>query len=90
MSANSYADLRSHVGHRIECVVYGDENVAVECITCCEVLLDYEEDCEIDGKPMPEWLLNLCYKARDTYGCNWILLDPDAEPIPGLPTYEHP
>lgn len=49
----------------------------------------YEEDCEIDGKPMPEWLLNLCYKARDTYGCNWVLLDPDAEPIPDLPTYDH-
>ena len=49
----------------------------------------YEEDCEIDFKPMPKWLLNLCYKARDTYGCNWVLLDPDAEPIPGLPTYDH-
>jgi hypothetical protein len=43
MSVNSYADLRSHVGHKIECVVYGDEdNVAIECITCCEVLLDYD------------------------------------------------
>lgn len=50
----------------------------------------YEEDCEIDGKPMPKWLLNLCIKARDEYGCNWVLLDPDAECIPGLPTYDHP
>ena len=50
----------------------------------------YEEDCEMYGKNMPEWLLNLCFKARDTYGCNWVLLEPDAEPIPGLPTYEHP
>lgn len=50
----------------------------------------YEEDCSNSGKPMPEWLLNLCIKARDQYGCNWVLLDPDAECIPGLPAYEHP
>jgi len=49
----------------------------------------YEEDCEIDGKSMPEWLLNLCLVARDRYGCNWILFEPEAETIPGLPTYEH-
>lgn len=50
----------------------------------------YEEDCQIDGKPMPSWLLNLCIAARKTYGCNWVLLDPDGDVIPELPTYEHP
>jgi len=50
MSAASYAELRAHVGHRIECVVYGvdsagqPENVAVECIDCYEVILDYDRD----------------------------------------------
>lgn len=50
----------------------------------------YEEDCGNADKPMPKWLLDLCIQARDKYGCNWVLLDPDAECIPGLPTYDHP
>lgn len=51
----------------------------------------YDEDTEIDGRAMPPWLLNLCQAARRTYGCTWILLDPDAgEEVPGLPLYEHP
>jgi len=36
--------LKEHHGHKIECVVYGDEddpaNVAVECETCHCVLFD--------------------------------------------------
>lgn len=50
----------------------------------------YEEDTRIDGRPMPKWLLDLCIKARDKYGCNWVLLDPDGDRIPDLPVYEHP
>lgn len=46
MSAHSFKDLRRHVGHEIECVVYGIPadplNVAVECETCFEVLLDFD------------------------------------------------
>jgi hypothetical protein len=43
MSVNCFTDLRSHVGHSINCVVYGDDdNVAIECVTCGEVLLDYD------------------------------------------------
>jgi len=45
MSVNSFNDLKSHVGHDIECVTYGDEddpaNIALECTTCCVVLVDY-------------------------------------------------
>lgn len=45
MSASSYEDLRVHAGHRIEVVVYGDEdNVAVECIDCHEVILSFDND----------------------------------------------
>ena len=48
----------------------------------------YEEDpCQRD--PIPEWLLNLCIVARETYGCNWILLDPEGDIVEELPTYEH-
>lgn len=53
MSAFNYNELKRHIGHDIVCVSYGDPNdpvnVAVECETCNEVLLDYdkEEDDEI-------------------------------------------
>lgn len=50
----------------------------------------YEEDCFIGDEAIPEWLLNICLAARDKYNCNWVLLDPDAEAIPDLPTYDHP
>lgn len=43
MSASCYKDLRAHVGHKLECVTYGDEhNVAIECTDCNEVLLDFD------------------------------------------------
>lgn len=42
MGAHSFEDLKRHVGHNIKCVMYGSENVAVECITCDEVLLDFD------------------------------------------------
>lgn len=50
----------------------------------------YEEDTEINSQQMPPWLLQLCIAARDTYGCNWLLLDPDGDEIPGLPIYDEP
>lgn len=45
MAATNYADLMKHVGHDIETVTYGqDDNVAIECNTCYEVLLDYDKE----------------------------------------------
>lgn len=47
MAVHGYEELKSHVGHQIVCVTYGDPekpaNVAVECETCNEVLLSYDE-----------------------------------------------
>ena len=58
--ADGYAELRSHVGHSIECVGYGGTrtpiiaggevvgydrryaNVAIECVDCSVVLLDFD------------------------------------------------
>lgn len=40
---NGFADLKGHVGHDIACVSYGDANVAVECETCGEVLIDFDK-----------------------------------------------
>ena len=55
MSANSYEDLLKHDGHEIVCVTYGEEgkdpeNVAVECQTCYEILLDFNKP-ETDVNP---------------------------------------
>jgi hypothetical protein len=42
LSKNNFNELLYHVGHNIECAVYGDEeNVAIECLTCGMVLIDY-------------------------------------------------
>lgn len=48
MSAINYEDLKEHIGHKIVCVSYGKsiENVAIECETCNEVLLDYDKEPE--------------------------------------------
>jgi hypothetical protein len=43
MSATTYEELLRHVGHDIETITYGSvENVAIECNTCYEVLMDYD------------------------------------------------
>ena len=46
MSANSFKELKRHIGHKIVCVTYGKpaQNVAVECETCNEVLLDFDRE----------------------------------------------
>lgn len=36
-----FKKLRSHVGHEISLVMYGDENISFECENCCEVLVDF-------------------------------------------------
>ncbi len=48
MSVNSYKELMWHKGHKIVCVTYGsknnpDVNVAIECETCNEVLMDFDK-----------------------------------------------
>lgn len=56
MSSIDYNDLKRHIGHKIVCVGYGAlklpiskqnknrvyDNVAMECLDCCEIILDYE------------------------------------------------
>jgi len=42
---SGYKDLLAHKGHKIECVTYGNaDNVALECVTCGEVLLDFDPE----------------------------------------------
>ncbi len=46
MAVSRYADLILHLGHKVACVGYGVEkvveNVAIECETCNEVLMDFD------------------------------------------------
>lgn len=53
MAVANFQDLLEHVGHEIECVAYGDHlssnksnivNVAIECVTCGVVLVDFDAD----------------------------------------------
>lgn len=49
MAVRSYSQLRNHIGHEIDCIAYGKQgrppdNVAVECITCNEVLMEFDRD----------------------------------------------
>lgn len=36
-----YNNLKNHLGHRIELAIYGNQNMAIECVDCNEVLIDY-------------------------------------------------
>ncbi len=40
-----------------------------------EFIYAYED--QIDG--LPDWLFKVCTVARDKYGANWVLLDPDGD-----------
>jgi aspartate/tyrosine/aromatic aminotransferase len=44
MSAQNYSDLIAHDGHSISIYKYYDENVAIECEDCFEVLLDFDKE----------------------------------------------
>jgi len=51
MAVMTFEELTEHIGHHIVCVGYGlneqeIQNVAIECETCSEVLLDYDKEQE--------------------------------------------
>lgn len=44
MTINSFKDLAEHVGHNIECTMYGDnEEVVLECTTCQCILIGLQQ-----------------------------------------------
>lgn len=51
MSVANFNDLASHCGHKIVVATYGDPPVcvAVECLTCHEVLVTHERFTEEGG-----------------------------------------
>ncbi len=48
MSVNNFEELKRHYGHTIELVLYGEKdnpsNIAIECVDCNEVILDFNKD----------------------------------------------
>jgi hypothetical protein len=47
MAVHSFEDLLAHAGHKVEVATYVDKdgtvvNVAIECMDCYEVLVDYD------------------------------------------------
>jgi len=40
----NYTELIAHLGHKIELADYANENVAIECLDCSEVLVDYDNE----------------------------------------------
>jgi hypothetical protein len=45
MSVQNYNELSEHFGHPIEIAMYGvDTNLAIECVPCSEVLLDFDNE----------------------------------------------
>jgi hypothetical protein len=48
MSVSNFKDLMVHVGHDVVVTYYGlatePANVAIECMDCNEVLLDFDND----------------------------------------------
>lgn len=49
-----YDKLKPHIGHRIECVCYGDrdnpDDICIECLDCNEVLVSAETYIEVYSK----------------------------------------
>ena len=69
-TANSYNDLRQHIGHKLECVCYGEKkkdphNVAIECVTCGAVLLDYDHPDMADECTEEKGFFPVTYVTRD-------------------------
>lgn len=45
---NEYTFLKKHVGHDVSVVMYGEENVTIECSDCHEVLRSVDgEMCDV-------------------------------------------
>ncbi len=51
LTEEGFHDLREHVGHQLEVVAYGPTeapaNVAIECLTCGCVLVDFDYPGEV-------------------------------------------
>lgn len=44
MAAHTFDDIANHAGHRLEVGIYANQNAAVECVDCYQVLLDFDKE----------------------------------------------
>ena len=44
MAVMNYDELISHREHTIQIHTYYDENVAIECVDCYEILIDFDNE----------------------------------------------
>ena len=42
MATLSKTELAAHLGHDLQVATYAEQNITLECITCYQVILDYE------------------------------------------------
>ena len=44
MATLNKTELAAHLGHDLQVSTYAEQNIALECVTCYEIILDYEEE----------------------------------------------
>jgi len=66
MGVHNYNDLKTHIGHKFQCVSYGPDidNVSLECVTCCEVMIDFNPEIPDEIEPEHE-ITEAQQEARD-------------------------
>lgn len=102
MAVNSYDELKAHVNHELECVSYGlGENVAVECMTCGTVLIDFDRDFSPrtpptsspnDSQVNEEGVCSICARSSHTLASidgHGYTEDPDDAPKNGYHEDDH-
>ena len=82
MGIANYTELVTHVDHNIHVVQYGrHQNVAIECLTCMEILVDYdihERDSEHEwGEVEYGYITGNPHRKCRVVGCSAITLDLD-------------
>jgi hypothetical protein len=70
MAVSNFEELFQHIGHKVECVFYGEDdnprNVAIECIDCNEVLFEFDrEEEEIDDADLVRSMFTLNKEEPD-------------------------
>jgi len=78
MGIANYAELVTHVDHSVHVVQYGaHQNVAIECLTCMEILVDFDFDGHEWGEVEYARFTGNPHRKCKVYGCSAITLDLD-------------
>lgn len=50
-----FENIKNHVGHDIECIIYKDSNASIECNTCNEVIVSEDKNKTVEEKEVGEF-----------------------------------